>query len=156
MGATFESYKPVCSTQTNIAYSAVQRFRLYMMEYADRLMPKRYGSWASMFKYAVYSAEDRSEDYMDLMEEIENYGNGCSERIGELLRGVVAFCNHSDCDGVFYDDDCQPIRMVLEEMLAECDKDGNPYIKDELDRKRLEELRTVFASVSEGGFVWIR
>ena len=154
MGATFVAYKEVGQTQDNIAYSAVQRFRFYMLEYAGRHFEGA-DDWAARFEEIVYCAEDRTKDYKDLMDEVYNTVYAVDDGKKDIIYGIEAFCNHPDCEGSWDADSCADIAMVLDLILGERDSNDQPYITHQPDRKRLMEMQGVFSSVGKGGMVRI-
>lgn len=133
MGVTFTCIEKVehSSTQDNIAYTAIHRFRHYLIEL--------------VFGGAV-AEEFEEKSRIEITRCIPALSDWIASDLRDLVRtmptpeahGVFAFVNCSDCNAVFYADDIPDIYTALCLLLA------SDIVKDEWDRKRLGQMKDVF------------
>lgn len=108
MGADFVALIP--SEETHMGYGYVHTIREKLVKMVDQEVGERF---AEIFPSNGYDA------YIYVLDELEQMVEASDD---DIIRGVQAFTNHSDCDGGFYGDDCEFILKALKK-LAETDND---------------------------------
>ncbi len=108
MGADFVALIP--SEEAHMGYGYVHKIRAKLVKMVDQEVGERF---ADTFPSNGYEA------YNYVLRELEQMVDATDD---DIIRGVLAFTNHSDCDGDFYGDDCEDILKALKK-LAETDDD---------------------------------
>lgn len=131
MGADFVALIP-SDKGARMSYSYVHIIRGKLIKMVDKELGEYFGD--------LPRGDSWSLAYDKVIPELENMLDASGD---DIIRGVLAFVNHSDCDGAF-GDDCEYILKALKK-LAETDDD-----------EIVENLIKVFDdAVSKGGVVVI-
>lgn len=131
MGADFVALIP-SDNEARMSYSYVHVIRGKLIKMVDKKLGEYFGD--------LPPGKSLSLAYNRSIQELEEMVDASGD---DIIRGVLAFVNHSDCDGMFYDD-CECILKALKK-LAETDDD-----------EVVENLIKVFDdAVSKGGIVAI-
>jgi len=141
MGATFRAFEDI-GRNHDIAYSAVSRMRRYLLELLD--LQKM---WDAVWEVGI-SEEDSDLRWNELLAELDKIIRS-DDRMCDIACGVKAFIDHSDCDGYFFEDDCENISEAFDLLLRSSIEMGAT------DRQHAVELRDVFHIASDGGMVVI-
>lgn len=138
MGVTFHSCVREVSreTQDNIAYSAIHRFRAYLIE---ACIGK---DMADRFEAVSRNELLRKDDEIGFDEFVETELLESAERKGGSAMGAYHLCNCSDSDAVF-DTEVAEILGALNVLL------NSDIVKDEFDYARLNQMRDVFEDCYE-------
>lgn len=138
MGADFVALIP--SESTGMSYSYVHTVRSKLINMVDKELGEIFDktNWVSESGLVFDIVSQRYELVIQGLRQILDATGD------DVVAGVLAFVNHSDCDGDYYDDDCECILKALRK-LAETDDD-----------EVIENLIKVFDdAVSKNGIVVI-
>ena len=134
MGADFCGYIPAENMDVGMAYSAVHRYRAYLMEMLG------YGEEFRLAELGIRHSDDKDaeERFDELMDELKRRWE---ETDDDVYLGVREFCNHSDCDGAFLGESVGYIAKALDKLLE------TDIVRDSFDRERLVKLTKLFEYV---------
>ena len=117
MGADFVALIPTNST--GMAYSHVHIVRSKLIKMVSPELGEIFdkNSWTSPSGLVFDTVAQRYDLVIQgLMQMVEKNGD-------PVIAGVLAFVNHSDCDGEFYDEDCENILKALKKLKDSGDDD---------------------------------
>ena len=141
MGATFTAYRMVVLGRRDMGYGSVHAVRMDLLAHAGKMCGVG-TDWSDRYGRALTSFH--GDEILDpLFKEMEDRAiaiHGSAE--WEILVGVIAFCNHPDCGGDFYCQDCEYIAKAMRSAL---DSMGTGVH----GRKNMECLYEIFKSASE-------
>ena len=141
MGASFIAYRCVrlAENRDNIAYSAVSRFRCYLLRMCDM----KYGTgWEEIYKDIPMLSDEPYPEWDRMIEEMDGL-MWKDHEFNEVVCGTKVFTDHSDCDGSFCSEDCGFIASAFRALL------DTDIVEDEHDRARMEQLAEVFEAGAE-------
>ena len=113
MGADFVALTPC--TSARVSYSYVHTIRSKLINMVD----KNLGAVFDESRKGEYDFEKINDTYHKVVKELKEMADASGD---DIIIGVLAFVDHSDCDGEFYDEDCECIAKALKK-LQETDKD---------------------------------
>ena len=102
-------------------------------------------NWRDRYGQSLYDWSNADAILEDLFKEMEDHAisiHGTPQ--WERLVGAIAFCDHSDCDGDFYSEDCEYIAKALRATLDNAEME---YVT----RDAMKRLLAVFEKASEDG-----
>lgn len=114
MGADFVALIP-SDEGAGMSYSYVHVIRGKLIKMVDKELGEYFGDLPHGLPHGTSLSLAYDKVIPELKEMVDASGD-------DIIRGVLAFVNHSDCDGDFYDDDCECILKALKK-LAETDDD---------------------------------
>lgn len=141
MSATFRALTE--ADLCDVGYGMVHKVRIAMLQYVGGI----HGigtEWGDRYERDLLDRDE--EDMGVLFDEMRRVWWGCDDDMRGLLDAVLEFCDHSDCDGRFYE-----CGAIAEAITATLGMEGIP----EHVRDRMEELQEVFATADDRGFVEI-
>lgn len=126
MGASFYALIP-SNSEADMAYSYVHTVRAKLVKMVDAELGELFAKndWKTI-----------ADRYNKVIEGLTQIYDSTGD---DVVAGVLAFVDHSDCDGDFYTDDCEDILKALKK-LSETDDDI-----------AVENLIKVFSDAVNGG-----
>ena len=135
MGASFQCFVHGVDDDVDMAYSAVSRYRAYLMEMCGlREEYDQYHQMASRYDPDVEKA------FESLMKTVVQKFHETDE---DKYLGVCYFVDHSDCDGEFSAEQCEYIAKAFDALLE------TDIIWDEDDRTKIIDLAELFEATAE-------
>lgn len=139
MGATFQAYRReyMSYTKDNIAYSAVSRFRGYLLTMLDE---KNGTDWYRRWHWCCFEDSEHggNGEWTALLDEMYRkvfLGDGPAD---DVVYGTMKFVDHSDCDGTWGSESCDAIAKAFSALLE------TDIVTDGHDRTRIEQMIAVF------------
>ena len=144
MGASFHAYRMVPIGCCDVGYRRVHSLRVRVLGHVGSLCG-RGTEWGDRYAQSLQDWEHSERICDELFREMESHAVSIhGTPLWEILIGAIAFCNHSDCDGDFYSEDCECIAKALRSTL---DNTEMP----EADRDPMDMLYRVFSRASAEG-----
>ena len=144
MGASFYAYRMVPIGCCDVGYWRVHFLRMKVIEYIGRECG-RGTEWADRYAQSLKDMGNADRICEELFKEMESHAISIhGTPLWERLVGAIAFCNHSDCDGDFYSEDCEYIAKALRATLDNVEMEN-------VTRDAMERLLAVFERASEDG-----
>lgn len=144
MGASFHAYRMVPIGCCDVGYRRVHFLRMKVIEYIGRECG-RGTEWADRYGQSLKDMGNADRICEELFKEMESHAISIhGTPLWERLVGAIAFCNHSDCDGDFYCEDCGYIAKALRATLDNVEMEN-------VTRDAMERLLAVFERASEDG-----
>ena len=128
----------------DMGYYRVHFLRMKVLEYIGRECG-RGTEWADRYRQSLNDWRNSDTILEPLFKEMESHANSIyGTPLWERLVGAIAFCDHSDCDGDFYSEDCEYIAKALRATLDNVEM-------EHVTRDAMERLLAVFEGASEDG-----
>jgi len=139
MGATFQAYRReyMSYTKDNIAYSAVGRFRGYLLTMLD----ERNGTdWYKRWHWCGYEDSEHggNGEWDALLNEMRKKAFPYDGPVDDVVYGTLKFVNHSDRDGGWGSEACDAIAKAFSALLE------TDIVTDGYDRIRIQQMIDVF------------
>ena len=134
MGADFVTYTPN-GDEARMAYTTVHRIRGYLARLAGEEFSNKY-----IKVFADLRIANTRNDPFEISKADVAFNELMLGLEGKYAYGIRAFLDHSDCDGVFYTEDCGAIAKVLDALLE------TDIVLSEDDRSIIDDLITAFES----------
>ena len=117
MGATFRVYRMVSLGTCTMGYGRVHALRVKVLERVGKECG--HGTdWSDRYHQTLTDINNADRICEELFREMESHAVSIhGTPLWEILIGAIAFCNHSDCDGDFYEEDCECIAKALRDTL---------------------------------------
>lgn len=144
MGASFQVYRKeyLSCTTDNIAYTAVSRFRGYLLEMLDR---NNGTDWYERWHWCSFEDKEcgGNGEWDALLDEMHGRMHLPDGSIDDVVYGTLAFVDHSDCGGGWNSESCDAVAKAFCALLE------TGIVKDGYDRTRIGQLVTVFRDGSK-------
>lgn len=144
MGASFHAYRMMDLGCCDMGYGRVHMVRMSLLAHAGWMCGVG-TDWSDRYGKSLQSLSAPDAILDSLFREMEDRATAIHGSADwEILIGVIAFCNHSDCGGDWYCEDCKYIAKAIRATLDSSET-------DERGRRIMEGLCEVFESASEDG-----
>lgn len=141
MGASFKAIHKQILAYRDIGYGTVHTIRIAMLTCAEKIC-HREDTWSTWYRDVLYYK--RHDDLEVMFTEINLIANDLREKgqtdDWKVLTGIVDFCNHSDCEGCFYE--CEFIVDAIRKTILTVET------PDRI-RETMEDLCAVFEKAAE-------
>ncbi len=147
MGASFKAIHKQVLAYRNTGYRTVHAIRIAMLECAEKIC-HREDTWSTWYRDVLnYKRHDDLEDMFTVINLIANdlWEKGQTDD-WKVLTGIVDFCNHSDCDGGFYE--CEFIVDAIRKTLLTVETTDHV-------RETMEDLCAVFEKAAENALDYV-